>query len=138
MKHHINRLTATTFFAVIIIGFLILLFCYDPSTAGFYPRCPSKALTGYDCPGCGSLRGMHALLHGDFAGAWRFNAALYFAIPLVCFCCFAGISRYRFVSRHLPERIVSLSQKSSKFVDHPTFPLTILAAIVFWTVFRNL
>lgn len=48
----------------------------NPATAGFYPPCPSKVLTGLDCPGCGGLRGTHALLHGDVITAMDHNLLL--------------------------------------------------------------
>ena len=35
----------------------------DPTTpGGFLPLCPTKALLGVDCPGCGSLRMIYSLL----------------------------------------------------------------------------
>ena len=37
----------------------------DPHAAGNYPTCPSIALFGVHCPGCGSMRAMHEL------AAWR-------------------------------------------------------------------
>ena len=47
----------------------------DPTTpGGFLPLCPTKALLGVDCPGCGSLRMIYSLLHGDVVAAARFNA----------------------------------------------------------------
>ncbi|BBZ30008.1 membrane protein [Mycolicibacterium madagascariense] len=47
----------------------------DPLSAGGpLPVCPTKALLGIDCPGCGSLRMIYCLLHGDAAGAIRYNA----------------------------------------------------------------
>ena len=60
---------------------LSLLWRSDPRTwsAG---RCPTAALTGLHCPGCGSTRGLHALLHGDVAAAWRFNPAMVLVLPL--------------------------------------------------------
>src|ERR1700712_1864647 len=45
-----------------------------PGAGGPLPVCPTKALLGIDCPGCGSLRMIYCLLHGDVAGAARFNA----------------------------------------------------------------
>ncbi|MBX3313566.1 MAG: DUF2752 domain-containing protein [Actinobacteria bacterium] len=53
-----------------------VVFLRDPSQPGHYPTCPLKALTGLDCTGCGSLRGTHALLHGDLFGAVGHNALL--------------------------------------------------------------
>ncbi|MBT8043363.1 MAG: DUF2752 domain-containing protein [Verrucomicrobiae bacterium] len=35
--------------------------------------CPVKAVTGWDCPGCGLTRGSLALLEGDFATAFKFH-----------------------------------------------------------------
>ncbi len=45
----------------------------DPNTPGHYPVCPTYALTGIYCPGCGMLRAAHALLHGDVAGSFAMN-----------------------------------------------------------------
>ena len=58
-----------------------LLYAFDPADAGFFPRCPSLALTGWRCAGCGSQRALHALLHGDLAAAWSLNPLLVVAVP---------------------------------------------------------
>ena len=54
---------------------------FDPSNAVFFPKCPFRYLTGFQCPGCGSQRAVHALLHADLAGAFAFNPLLVIAIP---------------------------------------------------------
>jgi Protein of unknown function (DUF2752) len=47
----------------------------DPTTPnGPLPVCPTKALLGIDCPGCGSLRMLYSLMHGNVLAAARFNA----------------------------------------------------------------
>lgn len=46
----------------------------DPNVPGHYPLCPTKALTGLDCPGCGGLRAVHAMMHGDLRSALDHNA----------------------------------------------------------------
>ena len=47
----------------------------DPTTPhGPLPVCPTKALLGIDCPGCGSLRMLYSVMHGDLLAAARFNA----------------------------------------------------------------
>jgi Protein of unknown function (DUF2752) len=43
---------------------------------GRYPTCPFLELTGWYCPGCGSLRALHALATGDPAGVVAHNALL--------------------------------------------------------------
>lgn len=47
----------------------------DPNSASApYPGCPFRALTGYDCPGCGITRALHATLTGDPSRAFDHNA----------------------------------------------------------------
>lgn len=58
-----------------------LLYRFDPAQYGFYPRCQFHAMTGLQCPGCGGLRAVHALLHGHVAEAWRLNALFVAALP---------------------------------------------------------
>lgn len=47
------------------------------------PACPFKALTGLDCPGCGSGRALAALTHGEVVTALDHNLVLPFLAPLV-------------------------------------------------------
>lgn len=49
---------------------------WDPNQPGHYPSCPFLALTGWYCPGCGSLRALHAIAHGDLLTALARNPAL--------------------------------------------------------------
>lgn len=53
----------------------------DPNESGHYPLCPMKALLGWDCPGCGGLRGMHALFRGDPLLALDHNLLLAGVVP---------------------------------------------------------
>ncbi|WP_354639572.1 DUF2752 domain-containing protein [Kitasatospora camelliae] len=58
----------------------------DPNTPGRYPTCPVLAATGWWCPGCGGLRCVHALVHGDLATAAQDNllvVLLAFAVGLL-------------------------------------------------------
>jgi hypothetical protein len=50
-----------------------LLAVVDPHEAGHYPSCPFLAVSGYYCPGCGSLRAIHDLALGDVGGALARN-----------------------------------------------------------------
>ena len=43
----------------------VVLYLFDPAGTWWFPSCPFHALTGWLCPLCGSLRAVHALLHGD-------------------------------------------------------------------------
>ena len=50
-----------------------VLFVFDPAVTVWFPSCPLNTLTGWLCPFCGSLRAVHALLHGHIEAALRFN-----------------------------------------------------------------
>ncbi len=51
----------------------LLVATLDPNEAGHYPTCPFLALTGMYCPGCGGLRAVHALVHGEVGTALERN-----------------------------------------------------------------
>lgn len=55
----------------------------DPNESGHYPTCPFLALTGYYCPGCGSLRAVHDLAHGHLTAALGRNVLTVVGIVLL-------------------------------------------------------
>lgn len=59
----------------------IALYCFSPADYILWPKCPFKLLTGLDCPACGIQRFIHALLHGHWAEAVRYNYFLVYAFP---------------------------------------------------------
>ena len=59
-----------------------VLFLFDPASTAFYPPCLFKTIFGMPCPGCGSLRAAHHLLHGDLKEAWALNKPILIALPL--------------------------------------------------------
>lgn len=52
----------------------------DPNEPGHYPTCPFLATTGFYCPGCGTLRAVHALVRGDLSTALARNPAAVLAL----------------------------------------------------------
>jgi len=62
-----------------------ILYRFDPAQNAFYPRCFLYTTTGILCPGCGSLRAMHHLAHGEIPLAMRYNLMLVAAIPVAMF-----------------------------------------------------
>jgi hypothetical protein len=101
-----------------------LLYVRDPNVPGSYGLCPFKALTGWDCPFCGSLRGIHALLHGQLATALNFNVVTIVGLPLVIGYWVVWLRRSRHGDYALPFR-----------TDVAVVVLAVLG--VFWVV-RNL
>lgn len=61
----------------------LVLGLVDPTQSRLVPPCPFKALTGLDCPGCGTTRAMHQLFTGHPGAAVGLNAVTMLAIPIV-------------------------------------------------------
>ena len=55
----------------------------DPNRPGHYPTCPFLLLTGRWCPGCGGLRAVHDLLHGQVSAAISANLVVVLLVPVV-------------------------------------------------------
>jgi len=64
-------------------GVAAVIAAFDPAATWWFPSCPWLALTGWQCPLCGSLRALHALASGSVRAAWTFN-------PLTTAGAFAG------------------------------------------------
>lgn len=61
----------------------VLYFIVDPVGNWWMPKCPFKILTGLQCPGCGTQRMAHALLHGHIAEAISYNYFMALAGPYI-------------------------------------------------------
>jgi hypothetical protein len=70
--------------AALIVGGLVL-YWMTPEKAWWLPPCMFHRFTGLYCPGCGTTRGLHALLHGRVLAALRFNGLTVSAVPLLIY-----------------------------------------------------
>ena len=66
--------------ALVAAGYLSAV---DPHEGGHYPSCPLLWLTGLYCPGCGGLRALHDVFHGEFGTALSSNLLVVLGLPLV-------------------------------------------------------
>ena len=110
--------------AVIVIAGIAIYSTFDPSTVRFFPRCTFLTLTGLKCPGCVTQRAIHALLHGNFLEAVRFNAMMVASVPLLALYGYAEIvrkSKPRFYNK----------------VNSTPIILTIFVLVVLWWILRN-
>lgn len=118
----------SSIFASVILaaaGAAAILFFFNPTQYGFYPVCYFHAATGLNCPGCGSLRAIHQLLHGHFVEAARLNLLLLLCLP------YFGWRTIRFAVARLRGQPVA-------FAIQPVWLWTILCVAVVFTVLRNL
>ncbi|MBF0457279.1 MAG: DUF2752 domain-containing protein [Nitrospirae bacterium] len=108
-------------FLSILIVAAAVVYIYDPSLNEFYPECLFHKLTGLYCPGCGSTRAMHQLLHGHIAAAFKLNPLTVTALPFLIF----GM---------LAETGVLTSQKRPS----PRYIKILIAAVVLFWILRNI
>lgn len=118
--------------SLIVVAIVIILlvlggiyYAIDPSVSSVFPRCTFLSLTGYKCPGCGSQRAVHALLHGDVIGAFKQNAMLLVAIPWIILCFYAEGQRVR--NPRLYARL-----------NAPRLIWLFLTVVIIWWLLRNI
>ena len=81
---HVHSLAAPLAVAAAAAGGCAVVWMANPTVpGGILPVCPTKALLGIDCPGCGSLRMIYSLLHFDLASAVHYNALGLVAVLLL-------------------------------------------------------
>ncbi len=100
---------------------------YNPATVGFFPSCPSRTLTGLLCPGCGSQRALHELLHFNIGAAMRYNPLMVISIPYVA----AG---FIFNSKKVKRKFPKL--RNFLFGYHAV--IVVLVIVLAYAVIRNL
>jgi hypothetical protein len=98
---HREKLTLTLWLAGIAAAWVVVYFI-NPAAAPGFPRCPFHALTGLYCPGCGSLRALHRLVHGDLYAAFRLNPLMIIFIPYLVYS-FISYAKRVITGRSLPE-----------------------------------
>ena len=81
----------------------VVLYLFDPAAKDDpYPNCPFLLLTGYYCPGCGTLRAYHQVLRGDPGAAFGLNPLTVIALPALAYAlASAWLAGYR--GRPLPQ-----------------------------------
>jgi hypothetical protein len=77
-----RRHSVIAIWSLLVIGALYL-FYFEPGKTGFFPPCLFRMLTGLTCPGCGTTRALHQILHGHFDAAFMLNPLFLIAIPFL-------------------------------------------------------
>lgn len=91
-----SRTLLTVAAVILAVAAVIVYGLADPATSPWFPRCTFRVLTGWECPGCGAQRAIHALLTGNLAAAWHYNPFLIAMIPVIALLTAAAILRKRF------------------------------------------
>lgn len=88
IKYLLKKHTRQIAVLAIFLALILIYYFFDPSTSGWFPKCPLKELTGYECAGCGVQRSFHSILHLRFIEAFKYNALfvlsiLYFLLLII-------------------------------------------------------
>lgn len=121
------RLTAPLAVTAAALAVCIGVSWADPTTpGGIIPQCPTKALLGIDCPGCGSMRMLQTLCQGDVFAALRFNALGLVAVAALAVS-FVAWTIGRILNRPLRQ-----------WYELRHAPSGTLALVLTWFVIRNI
>ncbi|MFT6126200.1 MAG: hypothetical protein ACJAVA_000663 [Flavobacteriaceae bacterium] len=90
-----KKIVKLTLIAVVLGGLFSLYHFYNPSTHSYFIPCPFNFLTGYHCPGCGSQRAIHQLLHFNILAAFRLNPLMVLSLPLIIYG--LGVNAWNFI-----------------------------------------
>ena len=105
----------------------VILFFFDPDETRWLPKCPFYALTGLECPSCGSQRAIYHLLHLEFKEAMRYNPFMLLSVPycimLIIVTCFDPQKRL---------------EKLRRVCYHRITLITYVVLFIFWWIARNL
>jgi uncharacterized protein DUF2752 len=105
----------------------IFLFFFNPASPSnqWFPKCPFRLITGWQCPGCGSTRACYQLLHLHPIAAFKLNPLMVLTLPFIVYG-FLGFTRSAITGK--PQRRLFI----------PSFYLWAwLVLLVFFWVFRN-
>jgi hypothetical protein len=103
----------------------ILYFYFNPSST-IFPKCPLYNFTGIYCPGCGSQRALHDLLHFDFTGVIGHNILFLFGLALLIY--------------HLTVKFLNtfFNKRIKNFLYHKKTPIVLLVLIILFWILRNI
>jgi hypothetical protein len=114
---------------------MVVLFLYEPQQVRFLPKCVFYEATGLFCPGCGSTRASHELLHGNVSAAAAFNPLLVALIPLflaegalAAFAAIRGCRRLSLFANRAVSWVVVVAVIGFFIARNvPAYPFTVLA-----------
>lgn len=101
-----------------------LLAVVDPHEPGSYPSCPTFALSGLYCAGCGTMRAVNSLVRLDLAGAWDMNPLFVLVLPGLALAWFAWARR-------------AWTGRARRWVMPAWFGWLAVAAILVYSALRN-
>ena len=111
--------------SIVILVLGLIYYKFNPSNMAIFPKCPFLLLTGLKCPGCGSQRAIHYLLHLDIYNAIKYNFLLVASLPVIAILVYAETVKIK-----KPTLYIKLHK--ARYV------WTILGFVIVWWIIRNI
>ncbi|MFN2261584.1 MAG: DUF2752 domain-containing protein [Psychroflexus sp.] len=109
------------------IAIVVFYFNFSPNNFNFFPKCPFYLVTGLHCPGCGSQRAFHEILHGNFIAGIQHNLLIVLAVLVIAYKFFVF-----FKNNKNPKKL------SQNLLYHNATPwVTLILVVGFWII-RNI
>jgi hypothetical protein len=105
----------------------VFLFFFNPASPAnqFFPKCPFRMVTGFQCPGCGSTRACYHLLHLDLIAAFKLNPLMVLTLPFIIY----GLLGYT--------KSALTGQPQRRVFIPPLYLWGWLVAMILFWIFRN-
>ncbi len=111
---------------IVVITLGIFYFSVNPNTFIYTPKCPFHFLTGLHCPGCGTQRAFHEILHGNIWEGLQHNFLILFAFLILSY------------KLYVSYKSNSTSKPVKNLLHHNAAPWLILALVLGFWILRNL
>lgn len=122
-----RQLTMTLGVWLGLAAIAIFLFFFNPASPAnqFFPKCPFRMITGFQCPGCGSTRACYHLLHLDPITAFKLNPLMVLTLPFIIY----GLLGYT--------KSAVTGQPQRRVFIPPAYMWAWLVVMIFFWIFRN-
>lgn len=121
-----NKIIFIIITVVLLIVIIPLYFFYDPTVHHIFPECLFYKATNLHCPGCGSQRAIHKLLHGNIIEGLKHNLLLLLLFIVLAYQCFIFLmNRYT-------------SKKTKSLLHRSIVTKTILIVVILFWILRNI
>ncbi|MCF6279035.1 MAG: DUF2752 domain-containing protein [Flavobacteriaceae bacterium] len=111
---------------LLFIGMIIAILYFYFNRSTFFLKCPLYTTTGVYCPGCGSQRAFHSLLHLNFKEVIQYNILFLAGIIL-------GVYHYSIFAINF-----LFSKKFKSILSQKKAPIIILMLVIVFWFLRNI
>lgn len=109
---------------IVLLALGIFYYTINPETFAYTPKCIFNSITGLHCPGCGTQRALHEVLHGNIWTGLQHNFLLLFAAIIIPYKLYVSNKSTNSSKKHI--------------LHHFASPWFILAIVLGFWILRNI